>query len=204
MSKERKDTPETAADEVYELEPEEGLDADDLVNEAVEAAENDEVRAAEEPDLEAELEELRERYLRTMADFENFRKRVERERREAARFAAAEPLRDFLSVVDNLDRALAAEGSPDDLKAGVELILRQMKELLRRFEVEPVPAAKGDRFDPTVHEAVLRFEDPEVSEQVVTEELQKGYLLHDRLLRPAMVKVAVPAEDATEPASGDS
>ncbi|MCB1033201.1 MAG: nucleotide exchange factor GrpE, partial [Acidobacteria bacterium] len=98
----------------------------------------------------------------------------------------------FLPVIDNLERALAAGGSAEDLKVGVELILKQMRDLLQRFQVKVV-AAVGERFDPAVHEAVLQEVDPEVTEPKVQEELQKGYILHDRLLRPAMVKVAMPA-----------
>jgi molecular chaperone GrpE len=136
---------------------------------------------------------MREKYLRALADFDNYRKRVERERAETARSAVAEPLRGFLGVVDNLDRALNAGGSSSDLKAGVQMILRQTEELLKRFGVEPV-SALGEPFDPAVHEAVVRFEDPTVDQPMVSEEFQKGYRYHGRLLRPAMVKVAVPAE----------
>lgn len=144
--------------------------------------------------LRAEIAELRDRTIRTLADFENYRKRTERERRELTRYAAADVLRDVVEVVDNLERALAAEGGSDDLKTGVELILRQAHELLRRSGVQRVPAL-GEPFDPAVHEAVSRVEDPEVAEPLVTDELQPGYLLHERLLRPARVRVAVPAEE---------
>ena len=142
--------------------------------------------------LRREVADLRNRSMRTLADFDNFRKRSERERQEARRYALFEPLRDFLDVVDNLDLALASEGSVEDLKRGVEMILRQMQELLRRHGVKEVPAA-GEPFDPAVHEAVSREEDPAVATPTVSAELRRGYVMHDRLLRPAMVKVAVPA-----------
>jgi molecular chaperone GrpE len=148
--------------------------------------------------LRREIADLRNRSMRTLADFDNFRKRSERERQEARRYALFEPLRDFLDVVDNLDLALASEGSIEDLKRGVEMILRQMQELLRRHGVKEVPAA-GEPFDPAVHEAVSREEDPAVKTPTVTAELRRGYVMHDRLLRPAMVKVAVPAEGARAP-----
>jgi len=148
--------------------------------------------------LRRENADLRDRSMRTLADFDNFRKRTERERQEAKRYALMEPLRDFLAVVDNLDRALSAQGSAEDLKRGVEMTLRQFQEQLRRYGVREVPA-RGETFDPAVHEAVSRQEDPTVERPTVAEELQRGYMIHDRLLRPAMVKVAVggPEEEAT-------
>ena len=149
--------------------------------------------AAEIARLRQEIADLRDRSMRTLADFDNYRKRAERERQELKRYALLEPLRDFLTVADNLDLALSAQGSAEDLKRGVEMIHRQMTELLRRFGVTEVPAV-GQAFDPTVHEAVAREESAEVKSPTVTAELRRGYKLHDRLLRPAMVKVAVPAE----------
>jgi molecular chaperone GrpE len=148
---------------------------------------------ANERRLESELAVERERYLRLRADFDNFRKRAERERGEIERYALAEPARELLPVVDNLERALAAQGSSEDLRRGVEMILRQLEELLRRFGLTPV-AALGERFDPSVHEAVMREESGEVSLPTVVAELQRGYRLNDRLLRPAMVKVVLPIE----------
>ena len=96
-------------------------------------------------------------------------------------------------MVDNLERALSAGGSADDLKRGVELIARQMQEALRRVGVQEV-AAEGAPFDPAVHEAVSREESADVTAPTVIAAFQRGYLLYDRLLRPAMVRVAVPAE----------
>ena len=104
-------------------------------------------------------------------------------------------MREFLPIADNLERALSAGGSAEDLKRGVELILRQMQELLRRFGVREVPS-DGESFNPMVHEAVARVESGQVTVPTVTETLVRGYVLHDRLLRPAMVKVAVPPESA--------
>jgi molecular chaperone GrpE len=165
---------------------------------AVEAAEGE--RAAAPPDpgndvgaLRQEIADLRDRSMRTLADFDNFRKRAERERQEVRRYALLEPLRDFLPIADNLERALSAGGSADDLKRGVEMILRQMQDLLRRFGVREITAA-GEVFNPAVHEAVARAESDAVGVPTVTEALVRGYMLHDRLLRPAMVKVAVPSE----------
>src|SRR5437588_10681 len=167
--------------------------------------------------LRREIADLRDRSLRTLADFDNFRKRAERERQETRRYALLEPLREFLPVADNLERALSAGGSAEDLKRGVEMILRQMQELLRRFGVREV-AAVDEVFNPALYEAVARVESDLVAVPTVTETLVRGYMLHDRLLRPAMVKVAVPPErpghhqdgqddqagpsDRTPPASG--
>jgi molecular chaperone GrpE len=141
--------------------------------------------------LRQELADLRDRSMRTLADFDNYRKRAEKERAEMRRHAAAETVRDFLEVVDNLERALSAGGSGDDLRTGVEMILRQVEDLLRRYDVERVPAA-DQAFDPAIHEAVSRQEDPNVTEPRVAHVMQTGYRMHDRLLRPARVVVAVP------------
>ena len=149
--------------------------------------------------LRQEIADLRDRSVRTLADFDNFRKRSQREREEARRFAHFDVLQEFLAVADNLDLALSAQGSAEDLKRGVEMIHRQMQELLRRFGAVEVPAV-GQPFDPTVHDAVAREESAEVKTPTVTAELRRGYKMHDRLLRPAMVKVAVPAETAAAPA----
>ena|SRR5215218_3833230 len=143
--------------------------------------------------LRREIADLRDRTMRTLADFDNFRKRSERERQETRKYALLEPLRDFLEVVDNLGLALAAAGSADDLKRGVEMIHRQMQELLRRLGVKEIEAL-NQPFDPALHEAVQREEDPTVQKATVVGELRRGYMLHERLLRPTMVKVAVPSE----------
>ena len=150
---------------------------------------SDDAKEAKELDrLRQENAELRDRNVRTLADFENFRKRGERERQELKRYALLEPMRELLTVADNLDLALSAQGSAEDLKRGVEMIHRQMQELLRRFGVVEVPAV-GQPFDPTQHEAVAREESAEVKSPTVTAELRRGYKMHDRLVRPAMVKV---------------
>ena len=153
--------------------------------------------------LKQENAELRDRAVRTLADFDNFRKRSQREAQELRRYALLEPMRELLAVADNLDLALSAQGSAEDLKRGVEMIHRQMQELLRRFGVTEVPAV-GQPFDPTQHEAVAREESAEVKTPTVSAELRRGYKLHDRLLRPAMVKVAVPAEGPVPAASGSA
>ncbi|MFY9824921.1 MAG: nucleotide exchange factor GrpE [Thermoanaerobaculia bacterium] len=150
--------------------------------------------------LRREVADLRDRSVRTLADFDNFRKRSQRESQEFRKYALLEPMRDFLAVIDNLDLALSAQGPAEDLKRGVEMIHRQMQELLRRFGATEVPAV-GQPFDPTLHEAVAREESPEVKAPTVVAELRRGYRMHDRLLRPSMVKVAVPVEERPAPAA---
>ncbi|MGD2114852.1 MAG: nucleotide exchange factor GrpE [Acidobacteriota bacterium] len=178
--------------DVLDLDAEEDLEqVMRAATEAVESAEAE--KRVDVARLEQELADLRDRSMRTLADFDNYRKRAERERQEAKRFALLEPMRDLLDVVDNLERAVAAPGSVEDLRQGVEMILRQLDELLRRYGVTPVDA-EGEAFDPTVHEAVASKESDAVDEAVVDQEYQRGYLLHDRLLRPARVVVAVPVD----------
>jgi len=151
--------------------------------------------------LRAQLAEARDRQLRLLADFDNFRKRVERDRTESSRHALAESVRELLPVVDNLELAVASNGDAEDLRRGVEMIARQFLEALRSLAVEPVPAV-GAPFDPKVHEAVQRTESSEVSQPTVMEEFRRGYLLQGRLIRPALVRVAVPPEGAPERAPG--
>lgn len=167
-------------------------------------ADRDDGAADVESELRAELAAASEevdRLRRAAAEFDNLRKRAERERLESRWNTAAGPLREFLGVVDNLDRALQAEASADDLRAGVEMIRRQMADLLRRFAVEPVEGVNAP-FDPNVHQAVAREESAEVEEPTVVQELQTGYMMESRLLRAAMVRVAVPAAPAASREAG--
>lgn len=145
-----------------------------------------------EEQLRVELSTTRDRLLRAVADLDNQRKRMDRERQQLRTTYVAAPLREFLGVMDNLERALESEASAEDFRAGVEMIRRQMTDLLRRFDVEPVPSVDAV-FDPNVHEAVAREESSEVDQPTVVQELQKGYSMHSRLLRAAMVRVAMPA-----------
>jgi molecular chaperone GrpE len=194
-------------EDAYELDLEVGLtDAEAAIRDAVAAVEARE--QGEDPSapndagghrddlvhrLQQEVEDLRSRSIRTLADFENYRRRVERESDQQRRYAAAEVLGHFLEVMDNLERALAAPAGGSDLRQGVGLIHRQMEDLLVRMGASPVKAV-GERFDPIWHEAVAREVDSAVDVPTVVEEYQRGYRLHERLLRPARVRVAVPAE----------
>jgi molecular chaperone GrpE len=140
-------------------------------------------------DLQRELETTRDRLLRTAADFDNYRKRMDRERREQAEYVASDVLGEFLPIIDNLERALQAAATDDPLRKGVELIHKQMLDLLRKRGVRPIDAT-GQMFDPNFHNAVIHEASSAHREGEVIQELQRGYLIGDRLLRPAMVKVA--------------
>ncbi len=156
--------------------------------------------------LQRERDTLKEQFLRAVADFDNYRKRIDRERRELSEYAAADVMLDLLPIIDNFERALQASASapsasasakaPADKSAegeafrrGVELIHKQMLDLLRKRGVTPIEALGAD-FDPNIHQAVIHEPSSEHREGEVMQELQRGYKLGDRLLRPAMVKVA--------------
>jgi len=140
-------------------------------------------------ELRRERDGLQDRLLRTAAEFDNYRKRMDRERRDLADYTAGEAIKDLLPIIDNLERALQAAAQDDPLRKGVELIHKQMLEMLRKRGVTPIEALGAD-FDPNVHEAVTHEESDRHREGEVMEELQRGYKVGDRLLRPAMVKVA--------------
>jgi molecular chaperone GrpE len=147
--------------------------------------------SSELADLQRERDDFKDRWLRKSAEFDNYRKRIERERREQADQAVVGLLQDLLPVVDDFDRALtvdAGEGGAAYRK-GVELIHGKLHDLLRRYGVTPIDAL-GTDFDPNLHQAVVHEVSPEHREGEVMSELQKGYMIKDRLLRPAMVKVA--------------
>ena len=141
--------------------------------------------------LRKEKDTLQDRLLRTAAEFDNYRKRVDRERRELSDFVAADVLTELLPILDNLERALQAPagGDADAYRQGVEMIQRQVFDLLRKRGVKPIEAVGAD-FDPNYHQAVSHDISPDHREGEVIEELRRGYMLGERLLRPAMVKVA--------------
>ena len=158
---------------------------------------NDEAAPSTGPAPDPVLEELRrerdtlqDRLLRTAADFDNYRKRVERDRRDVADLAVVDAVQDLLPILDNLERALqASSADAETLRKGVELIHRQMLDLLRKRNIASIEALGAD-FDPNVHEAVAHEPSESHREGEVMEELQRGYRLNERLVRPSMVKVA--------------
>ena len=153
------------------------------------AAERDEL-AAELDQLAAEKSDLHDRLLRMKAEFENFRRRSERERSEFVQFATAELLRELLPVLDDFERALKVETADKEYAKGVDLIAQRLADLLKKAGLEPIETV-GQRFDPTVHQAVARVETTDAEDQTILDEYQRGYNLKGRLLRPAMVRVAV-------------
>jgi molecular chaperone GrpE len=142
-------------------------------------------------ELQRERDDYYDRWLRKSAEFDNYRKRVERERREQGDQAVNDLLQQILLVVDDFDRALTVDAgeSGEAYRKGVELIYSKLHDLLRKYGVRPIDAIGAD-FDPNLHEAVVHEESGEHRDGEVTGELRKGYMIGDRLLRPAMVKVA--------------
>ena len=140
-------------------------------------------------ELRRERDALQDRLLRTAAEFDNYRKRVERDRRDVADLAVADAVQDLLPIIDNLERALQAAAENDPLRKGVEMIHRQMMDVLRKRGVKHIEVVGAD-FDPNIHQAVAHEDSETHREGEVMEELQRGYRLGDRLLRASMVKVA--------------
>ena len=157
--------------------------------------------------LAAERDEARDRMLRVAAEFENWKKRARKEQTDAVAEARERVLKDMLDVVDNLERAVgmqaAGNGKTDGAAVlkGVDLVLRLLKQKLERYEVRPFDAA-GQPFDPRVHEAISRVAHPEIPAGSVAAELQKGYRVGERLLRPAMVSVSSGAPSANPSSEG--
>jgi molecular chaperone GrpE len=154
--------------------------------------------ASETEQLKAERDALLDRLARLQAEFDNARKRAVREQQEFREFAAADVIRNFLPILDSFERALKAGGgdsnsksssNSNDFRNGVELIYRQFQDALQKMGVQPIPAM-GQAFDPRVHEAIEMVDTTEVADHQVFDELQRGYKYKDRLLRPAMVRVA--------------
>ena len=145
---------------------------------------------AERDQLAAERAELQDRFVRRQAEFENFRRRVEREGAEFKQYAASETIQALLPIVDDLERALKQESEDKEYQRGIELIYQRLMEALTKLGLEPIDA-EGQAFDPYIHQAVDRVETDEVEDHTVLQEYQRGYNFKTRLLRPAMVKVAV-------------
>ncbi len=139
--------------------------------------------------LKAELAKKDDLLARTAAEFDNFKKRTERERLGIAEFAKADVAKKLLPIIDNIDRAAACEAGSDDYIKGIELIVKQFGSMVQTLGLVEL-AAVGDSFDPNFHEAVMHIEDEEYGENTIVEVLQKGYKLGDTVIRAAMVKVA--------------
>jgi len=158
-------------------------------------SEDGQVSRGEIDQLQTEYEQLKkerdgliDRLARLQAEFENARKRGEKEKADFRDYATGSVVEQFLPVLDNFELALKSAGTADQLKTGVELIVKQMEEILRGFQVQPV-ASVGQEFDPRQHEAMGSVEREDLPDQHVAEEIRKGYKLREKLLRPALVRV---------------
>lgn len=179
MADENKTTPETETPEVKETaKPEK------------EKKEKKTKKDAELEKVKAELESKNDLLLRTAAEFDNFKKRTERERAGVAEYAKANVIKELLPILDNIDRAAALEDKTGaDYIKGIEMIVKQFEALVGKLGITEVANA-GDTFDPNCHEAVMHIEDETLGENVIAEVLQKGFKIGDTVIRPAMVKVA--------------
>ncbi|MGO8757037.1 MAG: nucleotide exchange factor GrpE [Terracidiphilus sp.] len=147
--------------------------------------------------LKAERDQLLDRLARMQAEFENARKRADRERADTRDFAAGQVVEQFLPVLDNFELALKSTGSAHQLRSGVSLIVKQMEEILGKMQVTAIPAL-GEAFDPRVHEALGTVERDDIPDQHVAEEIRRGYKIRERLLRPSLVRVAHNAKQLSE------
>jgi molecular chaperone GrpE len=162
--------------------------AEDRTKDA-EASDTDSGREEEKAEADKEDEELNARYLRLAADFQNYRKRVERERSEIYAYANEKIVLELLDVADNFERALQHSGSNESFAEGMSMIFKQFMGVLERSGVEEI-IAEGEPFDPNFHHAVLTESSADIESGKVIQVLQKGYLLNKKVIRPAMVKVA--------------
>ncbi len=150
-------------------------------------------RESEAKHLKQENENLKDRYLRALAEMENLKKRVEKEKNEFYQYALSEFLKELFAVLDNLERALQSQDQSNgkSFREGIELIYKQYLELLIKQGIKPIEI-KDKKFDPNLHQAFITVESEDVHEPQVIEEIRKGYILYNRLLRPALVKVSIP------------
>ena len=139
--------------------------------------------------LKAQVQEKEERALRLQADFENFRRRTSKEKEELSAVVTQGILKDMLPLLDNFERAMAAEAKDiDSFKQGVEMIFKQFGEVLVKNGLEHIEV-EGQKFDPNYHQAVMRVENPDMEDEAIAQELQKGYMVKGRVIRPSMVQV---------------
>jgi molecular chaperone GrpE len=171
----------------------EGISPDSIEEEDTEASIEEDDPEAKLKAAEQKADEYYDRLLRASAEFDNYKKRTTREMRDVVRYANEKLLKELLSVVDNLERAITSaqqDNAQDDaLLEGVRLTLNEVEKILERHNVQPVKAL-GEPFDPNFHQAMMQEESEDQPVNTVTQEMQKGYVLHDRLLRPAMVVVS--------------
>jgi molecular chaperone GrpE len=184
MSRKVTDDPQQNSDPLAEPIEGAGVDSQDTAQ-----ASGGETQLQGEVDrLKAERDQLVDRLARLQAEFENARKREQRERTDFRDFAVSGAVEQFLPVLDNFQLALGSSGSVEQLRAGIELIVKQMEDVLRSLNVQPVESV-GARFDPRVHEALESVDRNDLPDHEVLEEVRRGYRIRDRLLRPALVRI---------------
>ncbi|MBY6035428.1 nucleotide exchange factor GrpE [Fictibacillus nanhaiensis] len=162
---------------------------EEVVEDSVEESLTEEQQRMQE--LEAKLEEANQKNLRLQADYDNFRRRTREEQAASLKYKSQSLLEQLLPALDNFERALKTEATHEQAKPliqGMEMVYRQLVEALKQEGLSEVPTV-GETFDPNMHQAVMQVEDSEYESNTVIEELQKGYMLKDRVIRPAMVKV---------------
>jgi len=181
---------ETAGLDVdHELPPADGDDRPSSSPENLSSAAQPSGVEAELQKLKAERDQLYDRLARAQAEFDNARRRASKEQQDYRDYATMDALKSFLPVIDSFERALQSKSDGSDFRGGIELIYKQLQDALAKQGVVAI-VAKGQPFDPRFHEAIEMVETTEVPDHVVLEELQRGYKYKDRLMRPAMVKVA--------------
>lgn len=174
---------EDAAEGSEEEAPEEAAAADAAMQEEIEAFKG------QVDGLNKDLQEKKDRLLRLQADFDNFRRRSAKEREEISAVVTQNFCKDMLPLLDNFERAMAAETKDvEAFQKGVEMIFTQFQEILKKNGLEHIEAI-GQKFDPNFHQAVMRVEDPDKEDDTVAQELQKGYMVKGRVIRPSMVQV---------------
>ncbi|WP_257008303.1 nucleotide exchange factor GrpE [Bacillus sp. FJAT-45350] len=183
------ETKNQSAEEVIE----EVEQADESTEEVVEETEESELseEQAKIKELENQVADFSNRLLRATADYDNFRRRTKEEREAASKYRAQSLVEQLLPALDNFERALMVQPEHDETKSllqGMEMVYRQLQDAMKNEGVEAIQAV-GEQFDPHLHQAVMQVEDSNFEANSVVEELQKGYKLKDRVLRPAMVKV---------------
>lgn len=180
-----------------------GIEQDEILEQADAIATEPEERLeagslnVELEQLKLERDQLKDRLARVQAEFDNARKREVKERQDARDYTIGNTVEPFLSVMDNFQLALGADGTVEQLRSGVGLILKQMEEALKSLQVTPVDSV-GAQFDPRIHEALGSIETSEFPDHQVLEEIRRGYKIRERLLRPAMVRIATNAAQVTD------
>ena len=193
----RKDSQQTNSEEIVQENSEQHEAMNAAEGEGVQAnfaAEDQEMNAplSELDQLRLELKEAQERTLRVQADFDNFRRRTRQDKEEFAKYASSKVMEGIIPVVDNFERALGSSRETQDfdsLMKGIEMIFRQMEQLLEQEGVKAMETV-GQPFNPEFHQAIMQVESDEHEEGTIVEEMIKGYMLRDKVLRPAMVKVS--------------